>query len=137
MQETVAPTPPGSRPVSSGLLYGLRVAVVAQAAAIVVAASFAGQGLQSGGALVETHVMVGMVAVLIAVIQIVVAVLYWRPGGGRGWPALASVGLLLVGAGQPFSAEAFGIHLPSGVTLFGLTVALLVWAWSPGATRSR
>lgn len=138
MQEVV--TPPSTaqgRPVSAGLLYGLRILVTAQAVALVVAASFAGQAVQGGEDLAETHVMVGMVVHLIALLQIVAAVLVWRPGRGAGWPALASLGLLLVGMGQHFSWEMLGTHVPSGLTLFGLTVAVLIWAWSPRAAVRR
>ncbi|MEV4244630.1 hypothetical protein AB0J63_14590 [Streptosporangium canum] len=138
MQEVV--TPPSTaqgRPVSAGLLYGLRILVTAQAVALVVAASFAGQAVQGGEDLAETHVMVGMVVHLIALLQIVAAVLVWRPGRGAGWPALASLGLLLVGMGQHFSWEMLGTHVPSGLALFGLTVAVLIWAWSPRAAVRR
>ncbi|MGJ6965321.1 hypothetical protein ACSDR0_25770 [Streptosporangium sp. G11] len=138
MREVIAqPDPTRSPPVSTGLLYGVRVLVVAQAAGLVVAASFAGQAVQSGGELGETHVMAGMVVHLIALLQIVAAVLVWRPGRGAGWPALASLGLFLIGMGQHFSWEALGTHVPSGLLLFGLTVALLVWAWSPRAAVRR
>lgn len=137
MQEVVAPAAAQTRQVSTGLLYGLRVLVVAQAAGLVVAASFAGQAVNGGAALAETHVMVGMVVHLLALLQIVAAVLVWRPGRGAGWPALASLGLFLIGMGQHFSWEALGTHVPSGLTLFGLTVAVLIWAWSPAAARRR
>ncbi|ACZ86907.1 hypothetical protein [Streptosporangium roseum] len=138
MQEVV--TPPSAaqgRPVSAGLLYGLRILVTAQAVALVVAASFAGQAVQGGAELAETHVMVGMVVHLIALLQIVAAVLVWRPGRGAGWPALASLGLFLIGMGQHFSWEMLGTHVPSGLALFGLAVAVLIWAWSPRAAVRR
>jgi hypothetical protein len=138
MQEVITQGPAAqARPVSTGLLYGLRVLVTAQAAGLIVAASFAGQAVNGGADLAETHVMVGMVVHLIALLQIVAAVLVWRPGRGAGWPALASLGLFLVGMGQHFSWEALGTHVPSGLALFGLTVAVLVWAWSPRAAVRR
>ncbi|SEL80838.1 hypothetical protein [Nonomuraea pusilla] len=136
MQETLtAPAP--ARQVPAGLLYSLRIVVAAQAAALVVAASFAGQAVQSQGALGETHVMAGMVVHLVALVQIVLAVLVWRPGRGAGWPALASVGLLVVGMAQHFTWDTLGAHVPNGVVLFGLVTAVLVWAWSPRAARRR
>ncbi len=102
-----------------------------------VAASYAGQAVNGGAELAETHVMVGMVVHLIALLQIIAAVLVWRPGRGAGWPALASLVLFLVGMGQHFSWEMLGTHVPSGLVLFGLTVAVLVWAWSPRAAVRR
>ncbi|MEV8631641.1 hypothetical protein AB0395_08290 [Streptosporangium sp. NPDC051023] len=134
MQEgIVRPVPAPGRSVSVGLLYGLRVLVTAQAVGLIVAASFAGQAVRGGAGLAETHVMVGMVVHLIALLQVVAAVLLWRPGRGAGWPALASAGLLLIGMGQHFTWNLLGTHVPSGLTLFGLTVAVLVWAWSSRA----
>ncbi|SEH03417.1 hypothetical protein SAMN05444920_13649 [Nonomuraea solani] len=122
--------------VSAGLLYALRIAVLAQAAALLVAASFAGQAVESDSML-EPHVMAGMVVHLVALVQIVLAVLLWRPGRGAGWPALASVALFVVGMAQHFTWESLGAHLPNGVILFGLVVAVLVWSWSPAAARRR
>ncbi|MFF5207756.1 hypothetical protein [Streptosporangium sp. NPDC000396] len=138
MREVIAQPPTAQgRPVSAGLLYGLRILVTAQAVGLVVAAAFAGRAVQGGGDLAETHVMAGMVVHLIALLQIVAAVLVWRPGRGAGWPALASLGLLLIGMGQHFSWEMLGTHVPSGLILFGLTVAVLIWAWSPRAAVRR
>ncbi|MBG0832077.1 hypothetical protein HS041_30700 [Planomonospora sp. ID67723] len=134
MQEVITQGPAAQgRQVSAGLLYGLRILVVAQAAGLIVAASFAGQAVNGDQALADTHVWAGMVVHLIALLQIVAAVLVWRPGRGAGWPALASLGLFLIGMGQHFTWEMLGTHVPSGLTLFGLTVAVLVWSWSPRA----
>ncbi|GHE26645.1 hypothetical protein GCM10017673_30700 [Streptosporangium violaceochromogenes] len=139
MQEVIAQGHHATRgpSVSAGLLYGLRVLVTAQAVGLIVAASFAGQAVRGGAGPAETHVMVGMVVHLIALLQIVAAVLVWRPGRGAGWPVWGSLGLFVVGMGQHFSWDLLGAHVPSGLTLFGLTVALLVWVWSPRAAVRR
>jgi hypothetical protein len=52
----------------------------------------------------------------------------WRPGRGPGWPALASLALLLaeelqLGFGY---ARILALHVPLGVAIFGLTVAILI-----------
>ncbi|MGR6920513.1 hypothetical protein ACU635_40295 [[Actinomadura] parvosata] len=133
--DTMTMPKPAGR-VSPGLLHSLRVAVTAQAAALLVAASFAGQAVESES-MSETHVMAGMVVHLVALVQIVLAVLVWRPGRGAGWPALASVALFLVGGLQHVTWLWLGAHVPTGVTLFGLIVAVLVWVWSPAAARRR
>lgn len=135
MPETLAPPP--VRRVSPGLLYSLRLVIIAQAAALLVAASFAGQAVATGGALADAHVMAGMVVHLVALIQIVLAVLVWRPGHGAGWPALASVALFVVGGLQHVTWLWLGAHVPNGVLLFGLIGAVLIWSWSPGAARRR
>ncbi|MCF6471441.1 hypothetical protein FAF44_24045 [Nonomuraea sp. MG754425] len=128
--------PPKTSQVSTGLLYGLRLAVTAQAAALVVAASFAGQAVESES-MIETHVLAGLIVHLVALVQVVLAVLVWRPGRGAGWPALASLALFLAGMLQHVTWLWLGAHLPAGVVLFGLIVAVLVWAWSPAAARRR
>ncbi|GAA2413979.1 hypothetical protein [Nonomuraea africana] len=131
--------------VSSGLLYTLRVLVFAHAASLLVAAMFAGQalvftdtGIVADLGVAETHVMIGMVSHLIGLLQVVAAVLYWRPGRGAGWPALASLALLLLGFAQHFLlAIGLGAHVPNGVLMFGLLALITVWAWSPAASRRR
>ncbi|MEQ4722651.1 hypothetical protein [Nonomuraea sp. B19D2] len=136
MPETMLQHPRTAARLSPGLLHSLRIVVTAQAAALLVAASFAGQAVESA-AMAETHVMAGMVVHLVALVQIVLAVLVWRPGRGAGWPALASVALFVVGLAQHFTWLWLGAHLPNGVLLFGLIVAVLSWAWSPAAARRR
>ncbi|GAA3153645.1 MULTISPECIES: hypothetical protein [Nonomuraea] len=126
----------GADRISGGLLYGLRLAVTAQGVALVVAASFAGQAVETAS-MGESHVMAGMVVHLVALVQIVLAVLFWRPGRGAGWPALASVALFVVGLAQHVTWLWLGAHLPNGVILFGLITALLIWVWSPAAARRR
>ncbi|MFD1930245.1 MULTISPECIES: hypothetical protein [Nonomuraea] len=135
-----------SVPVSSGLLYTLRVLVLAHAVSLLVAASFAGQALVYGDtslvadlATAETHVMIGMVAHLVGLLQVIAAVLYWRPGRGAGWPALASLALFLLGIAQHFLLifVGLGAHVPNGVLMFGLLALTTVWAWSPSAARRR
>lgn len=58
----------------------------------------------------------------------------WRPGRGPGWPALASLALLLaeilqLGFGY---GRVLALHVPLGVAIFGLTVALALGAWRLG-----
>ncbi|GAA3072164.1 hypothetical protein [Streptosporangium carneum] len=138
MQEVVAqPSGAGERAVSAGPLHGLRVLVTAQTVGLLVAASFAGQAARGGADLAETHVTVAMVVHLIALLQAVAALLVWRPGRGAGWPAPASLGLFLVGVGQHLSRDLPGAHVPGGLTLIGLTAAMLVWVWSPRAALRR
>ncbi|GGO63668.1 hypothetical protein [Nonomuraea cavernae] len=141
MHETTAPAAPPAQGqaarVPAGLLYGLRVVVIAHAAALLVAASLAGQSVASGEALTEAHVMAGLVVHLVGLAQIVFAVLVWRPGHGAGWPALASTALFLAGMAQHVTWSALGAHLPNGVVMFGLITAVLIWVWSPRAARRK
>ena len=57
---------------------------------------FAGLFLDGHDAWRDWHAANGMVLLpLLALVQVVLAVLVWRPGRGPGWPAIASVGLLV------------------------------------------
>ena len=69
----------------------------------------------------------GIVRVMRVVLWLL-AVLLWRPGYGPGWPAVASVGLLVaiqvqsvLGMNGPLA-----VHVPLGVGIPGLVGTLLV-----------
>ena len=112
--------PPAARP--------LRVAVLLHAAVILAQAALAGQFLAGHGAWLRVHETNAGIIQLVGLVQLVVAVLLWRPGRGPGWPALASLALLVaeelqIGFGY---ARVLALHVPLGVAIFGLTVAMLV-----------
>lgn len=112
--------PPAARP--------LRVVVLLHAALILAQAAFAGQFLGGDAGWVRVHEANAGIIQLTAFVQLVLAILVWRPGRGPGWPALASLALLLVeelqlGFGY---ARMLALHVPLGVAIFGLTVAILV-----------
>ncbi|WP_327092839.1 hypothetical protein OIE66_20020 [Nonomuraea sp. NBC_01738] len=146
MQETVAAPPARAGLVPAGLIYTLRILVTAHTVALLVAASFAGRGLvyDDNFALTldpsrfETHVMAGLAAHVIGLLQLIAAILVWRPGRGAGWPALASLGLFVLGVAQHFLLMiGLNAHLPNGVALFGLLLATTIWVWSPRAAQRR
>ena len=106
----------------------LRVIVLLHAALVFAQAAFAGQVLAGHAAWLRAHEANGGILHLVALVQLVVAVLLWRPGRGPGWPALASLALLVaeelqIGFGY---ARVLALHVPLGVAIFGLTVAMLV-----------
>jgi hypothetical protein len=103
------------------VLWLLAVSVLAQAI-------LAGLFLDGDDAWRDWHATNAMVPPLLAVVQVVLAVLVWRPGRGPGWPAVASVGLLLAILLQIAMGEAglLAVHVPLGVAIFGLVGTLLV-----------
>jgi hypothetical protein len=112
--------PPAARP--------LRVAVLLHAAVILAQAAVAGQFLGGDAGWVRVHEANAGIIQLTAFVQLVLAILVWRPGRGPGWPALASLALLLaeelqMGFGY---ARLLALHVPLGVAIFGGTIALLV-----------
>jgi hypothetical protein len=118
--EQERPMPTAARP--------LRAVVLLHAALILAQAGFAGQFLAGDAAWVRVHELNAGIIHLVAFVQLVVAMLVWRPGRGPGWPALASLALLLaeefqLGFGY---ARILALHVPLGVAIFGITVAMLV-----------
>jgi hypothetical protein len=114
--------PPAARP------RPLRVVVLLHAALILAQAAFAGQFLGGDAGWVRVHEANAGIIHLTAFVQLVLAILVWRPGRGPGWPALASLALLLaeelqLGFGY---ARMLALHVPLGVAIFGFTIAILV-----------
>jgi hypothetical protein len=109
----------------------LRAVALTHAALVLAQAAFAGRYLGGDAASLRLHERNAELIVTLALVQLVLAVLVWRPGRGPGWPALASLVLWLAEVAQ----MAFGygrtlaVHVPLGVAIFGLTVALSLATW--------
>ena len=123
----------GDRPAAVGvhrraLVRAMRLVLRLLAVSVLAQAIFAGLFLDGNDAWRDWHATNGMVLVpLLALVQAVLAVLVWRPGRGPGWPAIASVGLLVaillqIAMGQ---ASQLAVHVPLGVAIFGLVGTLL------------
>jgi hypothetical protein len=68
------------------------------------------------------------VLTVVALVQLVLAVLVWRPGRARFWPV--PVALLILAAeilqiGYGFAGR-LAVHVPLGVAIFGLSLVLLL-----------
>jgi hypothetical protein len=89
---------------------------------------FAGLFLDGHDAWRDWHAANGMVLLPpLALVQVVLAVLVWRLGHGPGWPAIASVGLLVAVVLQNVIGQAglLAVHVPLGVAIVGLVGTLL------------
>jgi hypothetical protein len=112
-------------------LRGLRVVVLVHAALVLAQAAFAGRWLAGDAAGLRAHETNAGLIELVALVQLGLAVAVWRPGRGPGWPALASLALLLAEGfqiGMGYEGR-LALHVPLGVAIFGLTVALALGAW--------
>jgi cytochrome bd-type quinol oxidase subunit 2 len=123
------PDRPETRSGRPGIVRAMRVVLWLLAAAVFAQAVFAGLLLDGGGAWRDWHATTGMLVLpLLALTQVVLAVLVWRRRRGPGWLAVASVGLLLALQVQ----SVFGMtgrlapHVPLGMAIFGLVGTLLV-----------
>jgi cytochrome bd-type quinol oxidase subunit 2 len=115
----------GSR---SGIARALQVVLRLLAALVFAQAVFAGLFLDGDDAWRDWHATNGMLLIpLLALVEVVLAVLVWRSGRGPGWIALASVGLLLaIGAQVALGyTDQVAVHVPLGVAILGLIGTLL------------
>ena len=119
--------------VRSGIGRVLSVLITLEAAAIVLQAATAGAFLNGDDGMKSVHAGGAGAVIIIALLQLVFAILLWRPKHGPGWPALASLLLLVMTVVQSAvgGEHALGVHVPLGVLTFGVAAALTVWAWQP------
>ena len=117
-----------------------RTVVTCETALALGQAVLAGSFLSGHSGALDLHALNATATGLTAVAQTVAALLLWRPGGGPGWPALASAELFAAEAGQ--MARGYGrvlaVHVPLGVAVIAGTLLMLVWSWKPavGTTPS-
>jgi hypothetical protein len=123
VQDTTSP-PTGSR---RGIAGALHLALRLLAVLVFAQAVFAGLFLDGNQAWRDWHATNGMLLIpLLALLQLVLAVLLWR-SGGPGWIALASLALLLAIVLQNAMGQAsqLAVHVPLGVAILGLIGALV------------
>ncbi|MFI6742766.1 hypothetical protein ACIBI9_58575 [Nonomuraea sp. NPDC050451] len=110
-------------------MTAFKAVVVLNTLSVLAQAVTAGQLMSGGG--VGTHIMGAVTMHVLGLVQLVSAVLLWRPGRGAGWPALVSLAVLLLGLVQSAvgGKGVVAVHVPLAMALFGLSVWLLVWAW--------
>lgn len=114
-----------------GTVRAMRVVLWSLAVAVFAQAVFAGLFLDGETVGRDWHASNGMLVLpLLALLQVVLAVLVWRRGGGSGWLPIASLGLLLALLIQSVlgTTGQVAVHVPLGVAIFGLVGTLLVRA---------
>ena len=109
----------------------LRIGATLQVVLVVVQASLAGLSLTGSPEALEWHQRIGVEGITsFALIVLLLAVLNWRPGHGPVWPALvalvAMLGLLL--QIETGFSRTLGVHLPTGVLIFGANLLIALRA---------
>jgi hypothetical protein len=124
---------PDSRRHPARARGALRAVTTVHAATLFTQAVLAGRFLSGDYDMLTAHAVNANVIVAVGLVQVVVAVLYWRPGRGPGWPAAVSAVLLVAEAGQAVLGyqRSLGVHVPLGVTLITAGLLLLVQVWRP------
>ena len=120
------------RPATSGrysaIVRMMHVVLWLLALAVFAQAILAGLFLDGGDSWRDWHAINGMLVLLLALTQALLAVLVWRGGRAPGWLAAASGGLLLALLIQNMlgMTNQVAVHVPLGLAIFGLAGALLV-----------
>ncbi|HEY6740622.1 MAG TPA: hypothetical protein VI076_17400 [Actinopolymorphaceae bacterium] len=120
-------------------LWVLRVLALATSVTIVAQPLLAGFYLDGDMDALTVHGINGHVVTGFVFLELIAAVVFWLAGQGRGWPALALLGLFFavetqVGMGY---ARMLGIHIPLGVTVVVLQLAFTVWVFTARSRRPR
>lgn len=112
-------------------LWLFRIAVSLAALLTFIQAVLAGGFLAGHFGMLAMHRDNSTLAVVTALVMVIAGVLLWRPGHGRWWPALASLGILVAETVQAFLgySRVLSIHIPLGVLTVAAFPLLLVWAW--------
>jgi hypothetical protein len=119
--------------VARPLRWVLRGVVTVHLGAVAGQVLLAGRFLAGDYDLLGVHATNGIVVTVLGWVQVLVAVLYWHPGGGPAWPLVACVGLALA---EPLQvvlgfSRGIGVHVPLGVAIVVAAVLLAIGVWRP------
>ena len=109
----------------------LRVVAAVQAVLVVLQASLAGLSLTGSREALVWHERLGTEYVtLLGMIVLVLAVLNWRPARVAVWPSLVALVAMLALFLQMETgySRTLGVHLPSGVLIFGANLLIALKA---------
>ena len=112
----------------NGTARAMRIMLWLFAVAAFAQAVFAGLFLDGEAAWRDWHAINGMLVLpLLALLQVILAVLVWRRDDGPGWLPIASGGLLLALLIQSMlgMTSQVAVHVPLGLAIFGLIGTLL------------
>lgn len=117
----------------------LQVFLVLHALLVIAQPIMAGMYLSGEVDAMNVHSPIGSTLWMITMLQIVIAALYWRPGGGRLWPAIATVVLFFAEFTQMTlgHSSTLAVHVPLGVSIVAGVVLMTVWSFTPAARRPR
>lgn len=119
-------------------LAALRLVAAVHAVAVCLQPVLAGAYLNGSGAAMRLHEPIGFSLGFVSLVQLVIAIVYWR-SGGRGSAVLVT--LLVLSAEGVQNAightRQFVLHLPLGVAIVAIACAFAVWTFRPAARVRR
>lgn len=107
-------------------------------AVLVLAQPFlAGLSLEGQSYALDLHYMNGMLIMGVAALQLVSALLWWKPGGGTARPLTISVVLLSAELAQFLlgTSGSFALHLPLGIFVVLASVGACAMAFRRGSVH--
>jgi cytochrome b len=115
----------------------LRILLVIHSVFVAAQPILAGYFLAGDVDAMALHGPIGSSLFLIAFIQLVAAILYWRPGRGRLWPALVTVGLIVAELTQVVFGyqQNFAVHVPLGTAIVITVLWMTVWSFRSSARQ--
>lgn len=119
--------------MTTSLAVGFRLAIAAQALALLAQAILAGLALSGRGTIaLAAHMLVGGTIFVVSAAQLALVLLLWRVAEAPGWLVGVSAGVMAADGLQMASGrlQIFALHFPLGVGLFGASIALGIWAWT-------
>jgi hypothetical protein len=127
------------RHVARTARWALRTVITVQTLDLFAQAMLAGHFLNGSYGSLRLHSTNGTIIGIIGIAQMVAALLYWRPGGGAGWPTLASLGLFITEALQIAlgHSRVIAVHVPLGVAIVAAMTLMTAWAWRPTFRQRR
>jgi hypothetical protein len=125
----------GEQPTKAGPLWVMRAVATGEVLLLLVQAATAGQLLEGVASARTLHAAGAIPLSVLAVAELVVAVVVWRRGRGPAWPVGASA-VLVVAIFVQAMLGGMGnraVHVPLGVGVVVLASVLAAWSWRPGA----
>jgi hypothetical protein len=118
-------------------LWMLRLTLLLHAVLVAAQPILAGYFLAGDVDAMAWHGPIGSSLFLIAMIQLVAAVLYWRPGRGRLWPAFVTLGLIVAELTQLIFGyqQNFAVHVPLGTAIVITVLWMTVWSFRSSARQ--
>lgn len=124
-------TGPGRAVGGAKWAWPFRVSMTVAAVMLCLQPVYAGEFLSGSYSALQSHNDNADYAAIAVLVAAVCAVVLRWPGGGPRWPLLASVVLFGLTAAQIVTGHArvLAAHVPLGVAIVAVAVALAVWSW--------
>ncbi|TDD59799.1 hypothetical protein E1263_13550 [Kribbella antibiotica] len=120
-------------------LWALRIVLLLHCILICAQPILAGYFLAGEADAMNLHGPIGSTVWMFGFFQIVAACIYWLGGGGRPWPLLASLVLVVAEFVQLTFGylQNFAVHIPLGTAIVAVVIWMTVWSFRPAARRGR